>query len=133
MELIDYLTLAAFFVLGWYFGSKLTAAFHIRLFKMILEDLKISNADLIGVARRTGANFITPEQDAKLKAAEELDLEKIEIKVEKHNDTLYAFRTDNDQFLGQGSTREELIDAMAQRLKNVHLTVVEGNEYMKEA
>ena len=132
MELIDWITIAVIFALGFWAGQKVASAFHIKLFKMILEDLKITNSDLIKVARKTGAGFITPEQDAKLTAAEEADLEKIEIKVEKHGEMLYAFRKDNDQFLGQGSTREQLIDAMAQRLKNVHCTVVEGNEYMQQ-
>ena len=125
------LLLAAVFAAGWFIGSRLTAAFHIRLFKMILEDLKISNKDLIRVARENGAGFITEEQEAMLKAAEEDDLERIEIKVEKHNDTLYAFRKDNDAFLGQGSTREALVEAMAQRMRNVRCIVVEGEEYMK--
>ncbi len=126
-----FLLLAAVFAAGWFIGSRLTAAFHIRLFKMILEDLKISNKDLIRVARENGAGFITEEQEAMLKAAEEDDLERIEIKVEKHADTLYAFRKDNDAFLGQGSTREDLVEAMAQRMRNVRCIVVEGEEYMK--
>ncbi len=131
MEMIDYITLAVFFVAGWYVGHKLAVGFYLRLFKMILEDLGIDNKKLVEMARKHGAEFITPEHEAKFKEIEEADLEKIEIKVEKHNDTLYAFRKDNDAFLGQGATREDLIEAMAQKMKNVHLTVVEGNEYMK--
>ncbi len=119
------------FALGWYIGGKITAALHLRLFKLILEDLKISNADLINVARRTGADFITPEQEAKLDELENDGLEKIEIKVEKHGEMLYAFRNDNDQFIGQGTSREDLIKAMSERLRNVRCTVVEGSEYMK--
>ncbi len=119
------------FALGWYIGGKITAALHLRLFKLILEDLKISNADLINVARRTGADFITPEQEAMLKEAEEDGLERIEIKVEKHSETLYAFRKDNDKFLGQGSSREDLIAALEKNMTNVRLIVVEGDEHMK--
>ena len=126
--LIEY---AIMFALGWWLGSKITGHLQLLLFKQILTDLNISNADLVRVARKTGADFITPEQEATLKAAEEADLEQIEIKVEKHGEMLYAFRVDNDQFLGQGTTKESLVDAMAQRLKNVRCTVVEGNEYMK--
>jgi hypothetical protein len=119
------------FALGWYIGGKLTAALHIKMFKMILEDLKISNTDLINVARRSGADWMSPEQEAKLDELETAGLEKIEIKVEKHGEMLYAFRNDNDQFIGQGTSREDLIKAMAERLRNVHCTVVEGSEYMK--
>lgn len=129
MELfIEY---AIMFALGWWIGSKVTGTFQLMLFKQILTDLNISNKDLIRVARKTGADFITPEQEATLKAAEEADLDQIDIKVEKHGEMLYAFRADNDQFLGQGTTKESLVDAMAQRLRNVRCTVVEGHEYMK--
>jgi hypothetical protein len=126
-----FIELAIMFVLGWYIGGKLTAALHIKMFKMILEDLKISNTDLINVARRSGADWMSPEQEAKLDELETAGLEKIEIKVEKHGEMLYAFRNDNDQFIGQGTSREDLIKAMAERLRNVHCTVVEGSEYMK--
>ncbi len=128
---MEYIELAIMFALGWYIGGKITAFIHVKMFKMILEDLKVSDKDLINVARRTGAEFITPEQEAKFKELEDDGLEQIDIKVEKHSDTLYAFRKDNDQFLGQGSTREDLIEAMSKRMKNVRLIVVEGDEYMK--
>lgn len=126
-----FIELAIVFALGWYTGGKITAFIHVKKFKMILEDSKVSDKDLINVARRTGAEFITPEQEAKFKELEDDGLEQIDIKVEKHSDTLYAFRKDNDQFLGQGSTREDLIEAMSKRMKNVRLIVVEGDEYMK--
>lgn len=126
-----FIELLIVFGLGWYLGYKLSAVFHLRLFKMILEDMGIDNKKLVEFARKTGAEFITPEVDEQFKAIEEDGLEQIEIKVEKHSNTLYAFRKDNDQFLGQGSTKEDLIESMGQRLKNVRLTVVEGNEYMK--
>lgn len=119
------------FVCGWYVSSKVTAAFYLGMFKMILTDLKITNKDLVAMARKHGADFITEEQEATLKAAEESDLERIEIKVEKHGDMLYAFRVDNDKFLGQGTDPKALITEMSHHIKNVHCTVVEGEEYMK--
>ena len=33
----------------------------------------------------------------------------VEVKIEQHGDMLYAFRKEDDQFLGQGRDREELI------------------------
>ena len=128
---MEYIDLVIVFVLGWYIGGKLTAALHIRLFKLILEDLNISNKDLVNMARKHGAEFMTAEQEAQYKELEEDDLERIEIKVEKHSNTLYAFRKDNDQFLGQGASREDLIAAMGKHMKNVRLIIVEGDEHMK--
>lgn len=122
------------FSLGWWIGSKITGYFQLQVFKQILIDLKISNSELIRVARKDAPQFVQEQLDeleSQANAANESTLEQIDIKVEKHSDTLYAFRKDNDQFLGQGSTKDELITAMSQRMKNVRLTVVEGDEYMK--
>lgn len=123
------------FTLGWYLGSKISTYFHHQAFKSILKDLNISNADLIRVARKDAPDFVQAQLDqleSQANAADESTLEQIDIKVEKHSDTLYAFRKDNDQFLGQGSTKDELITAMGLRMKNVRLTVVEGEELLQK-
>lgn len=133
MELIDYITLAIFFALGFVVGWRINGAFHISLIKQLLADLGVTNQQLIKVAKDSAAHLGIEAQEKvrQLEAAAEDDLEQIDIKVEKHGEVLYAFRTDNDQFLGQGASREALIEAMSHRLKNVRLSVVEGNEYMK--
>lgn len=132
MELfIEYLIV---FSLGWYIGSKITGFFQLQVFKQVLKDLNVDNRDLIRVARKDAPEFMQEQLDqieSHVNAAENDNLERIEIKVEKHSNTLYAFRKDNDQFLGQGSSKEQLIAAMGQRMKNVRLIVVEGDEHMK--
>ena len=131
MELvIEYLIV---FALGWFIGSRITGFFQLQVFKQILIDLKIDNKDLIRVARKGAPEIIQQQLDqleSHVDAADEPTLEQIDIKVEKHNDTLYAYRNDTNEFLGQGSSKDALIEAMSQRMKNVRLTVVEGNEHM---
>lgn len=135
MELLDWLTLAVFFALGLTIGWKLSAGFHIHLLKQLLSDLGVTNQQLIKVAKDAAATLGVEEMRkvAEIEAqAQAIDgLEQIDIKVEKHGEVLYAFRKDNDAFLGQGSTKDQLIEAMSHRMKNVRLTVVEGHEYMK--
>ena len=129
--LIEYVIV---FSLGWYLGSKVTGYIQMKVFQQVLLDLKIDHKDLIRVARKDATEIMQTQLDeleSQVNAADVSTLEQIDIKVEKHSNTLYAFRKDNDQFLGQGSTKDELIEAMSQRMKNVRLTVVEGNEYMK--
>lgn len=125
MEMIDWITLAVFFGLGFWLGDKWATAVHLTAFKHILTELKIKNSDLIKVGLRSGIDLSEKDPDG------EPALDQIEIKVEKHGEMLYAFRKDNDQFLGQGTSREDLIKAMAERLRNVRCEVVEGSEYMK--
>lgn len=101
---------------GWW-ASKI---FHLHLLRSILKDLGVSQQDLLSLLNRS-------EEES----SDDPELDQIDIKIEKHSNTLYAFRKDNDQFLGQGNSKEQLIEAMAQRMKNVRLIVVEGREYME--
>jgi hypothetical protein len=128
MELvIEYLIV---FALGWFIGSRITGFFQLQVFKQILIDLKIDNKDLIRVARKGAPEIIQQQLDQLESHVDAAGLEQIDIKVEKHNDTLYAYRKDTNEFLGQGSSKDDLIAAMAHRVKDVRLTVVEGNEHM---
>lgn len=128
MELvIEYLIV---FALGWFIGSRITGFFQLQVFKQILIDLKIDNKDLIRVARKGAPEIIQQQLDQLESHVDAAGLDQIDIKVEKHNDTLYAYRNDTNEFLGQGSSKDALIEAMSQRMKNVRLTVVEGNEHM---
>jgi hypothetical protein len=128
MELvIEYLIV---FALGWFIGSRITGYFQLQVFKQLLVDLKIDNKDLIRVARKGAPAIIQQQLDQLESHVDAAGLEQIDIKVEKHNDTLYAYRKDTNEFLGQGSSKDALIEAMSQRMKNVRLTVVEGNEHM---
>ena len=114
MEYIDYLIC---FVVGVWVGKKLHEILFQAMMHRAMKELGLTNNDL----RR-----ISEHMDQKLKEqdGEESDgLTTIEIKVEKHNDTLYAFRKDNDAFLGQGATREDLINRLAIKMKNVKLTI----------
>ena len=128
MELvIEYLIV---FALGWFIGSRITGYFQLQVFKQLLIDLKIDNKDLIRVARKGAPEIIQQQLDQLESHVDAAGLEQIDIKVEKHNDMLYAYRKDTNEFLGQGSSKDDLIAAMTHRVKNVRLTVVEGNEYM---
>ena len=130
MDLIEFVII---FILGFWLGWKLQGYLMIGMLKQLLNDLGVTNQQLIKVAKDAAATLgvEAEEKVRELEAKANDGLEQIEIKVEKHGEVLYAFRKDNDAFLGQGSNKEQLIEAMSLRMKNVRLTVVEGNEYMK--
>ena len=58
--------------------------------------------------------------------------EEIHVKIEKHGSALYMFRKDNDQFLGQGNSREELIELLGKKMTNVRLLIAkeDGSEHI---
>ena len=49
--------------------------------------------------------------------------ERVQIKVEQVGAELYAYRKDDGLFLGQGSTKELLIERLADKLKDVRLMI----------
>lgn len=118
MSLLDWVTLAIFFMAGWWAGSKVTAAIHRSILRDLLDELGVTAAQLKKVQLRMLKKVGLADPEA---AAEHKGQEVVEIKIEKHADTLYVFRKDNDQFLGQGSTPEELVRRMGEKLRNVRL------------
>ena len=112
MELL--ITAFVAFYLGWKISSWISAL----SFREILKELKITDQQLEKLSGRYGLGSKDESSEPKAREPEE-----ITIKVEQHQGVLYAFRIENDEFLGQGKTREELVEGMAKRFKNVKFTV----------
>lgn len=103
----DYLDLVLVGVVCGYIGYRVSDYMH-----------QITITDLL---RRAG---VTPDKlesimadlraeiDGVTSDAEPTDADAIEIRIEQHNDTLYAYRKDNEEFLGQGQDRVSLIERL---------------------
>jgi len=107
------ITLIVGLVIGWKAGSFITAL----SFTEILKELGVKDDQVRKLARKY--KISSDEEPEKT----EREPEEIVIKVEEHSGVLYAFRIENDEFLGQGKTRDELVDGLAKRFKNVKFTV----------
>lgn len=118
------------FALGWWLGAKVTTFFHVAAFKKILEELGVSNDQLRKLGLRVARDLgVTPPSD--LNQPED-GLEVIHIKLEQHQGQIYAFRKDNDGFLGQGTDRDSLIQHLKQRMNNVRLIIDEGGDLLQK-
>jgi hypothetical protein len=51
----------------------------------------------------------------------------LEITIEQHSNTLYAYRKDTAEFLAQGATRDELIKVISSKVSNVTLVIAEAD------
>lgn len=113
-------------ILGFFVGFRVNEHIH----RTIISD----------IFKRAG---VTPEklQEMMLEMQKEIgiepdeaDMPRVEIKIEQHNGQLYAFRKDNDQFLGQGSDRDSLLKTIAEKFNNVTLVIAEadGAGHIKE-
>lgn len=121
----DTLLFIIVFACGGYVGYKLNEMLMVHIFRKMLEDAGITDAQL---------NQFATHWKAKLGTEDETDaLEDIEVKIEKHNDQLYAFKLENNEFIAQGKTKEDLLTAIEQRMTNVKLIISpeHGAEFVK--
>ncbi len=105
------------FLLGWFIGSLVTRIWLTLSFREILKDL--------GVTEQQLRKLLDP--DTKDSSTGEAALTAMEIKIEEVQGTLYAYRLDNNQFLGQGPDRDQLIERLKENLTNVRLIITEDN------
>lgn len=91
---------AVAFVIGWVLGSFFMAIKQAQAFKSILNDLGVTTEQLLKLKQRLDLADDAPETPRE---------NVVEVKLEQHSGMIYAFRKDNDQFLGQGTDREQLI------------------------
>lgn len=110
MEFLDYLIV---FFVGVWVGKKLHDLLFRAMMARAMKELGITEDDLVKLTEK-----MTQSEDA-----ENDGFDVIDIKVEQHNGSLYAFRKDNDAFLGQGDSREDLINRLAEKMKNVRLLI----------
>jgi hypothetical protein len=55
----------------------------------------------------------------------------IKIKLEQHQGTLFAYRADTDEFVGQGTDRDTLATSIAHRFKGVRVEILNGELLQK--
>lgn len=113
------------FIVGLYIGFKINDVVMRHTFSKMLDEAGVTKKDMEKFVAHWQPIIESPEE-----GSENPELEHIEIKIEKHGGCLYAFRRDNDQFLGQGETKEDLIARMGEKLRNVNLSVTEGSEFI---
>ena len=114
------------FVAGFYAGWKVNDVVMRFTFGRMMEEAGVTDKDLDKLIKHW-----KPKMEGE---AAEQATDSIEIKIEKHGEMLYAFKMENDEFIGQGKNREELLDVFRKRFNNVTFTVSKehGFEYIKD-
>ena len=107
------------FAAGWYAGSTVTTHLLALSFRQILNDLGVKNEQLRKLATDVGVEL----PDVNENTADGDALTPVEVTIEQHQGVLYAYRKDNQQFLGQGTDRAGLIDSISRRMTDVRLII----------
>jgi len=114
--LINYILVAG---ISFWVGYKISSVISAAAFRDILKDLGVSEEKILNLNKAYEGE--DPEETSTT------SLEEIEVRIEQHQGQLYAFRTDNDTFLGQGSDRDALIKRLTENLTDVRLIISEDN------
>ncbi len=85
----------------------------------LFKDLGITDQQLRDVLRKHGVEVEVEEPAAPSKT--------LEIRIEKHQGVLFAYRCDTQEFLGQGNDQEALITSIKNRIRDVRLVISEQN------
>jgi len=104
--------------MAFWAGWKISQAWHLFTFKQILQDLKISNTMLAQLAKKQGIELAQEDKED-----ENANLPILEVRVEKTDLGLFAYRRDNSLYLARGKDREELMANMVNNLTNVRVIV----------
>ena len=116
-------------VMALYIGFKVGEAWYLYTFRQILEDLNIKQSDLRKLAENKGINLSeVPKEEEDPNS----DLPVLEVRVEKTDLGLFAYRKDNSLFLARGADRQELMDNLVANLNNVRVIVrkEDGGDYI---
>jgi hypothetical protein len=114
-----FLVIIVAFAFGWYMGNLVTTYLLALSFKQILNDLGVKNSQLRKLALDVGVDV----PDVNQNTADGVGLTPLEVTIEQHQGVLYAYRKDNQQFLGQGTDREGLIASISKRMTDVRLII----------
>jgi hypothetical protein len=117
MELLILVVIA--FAFGWYAGSWVTTHLLALSFRQILTDLGVKNSQLRQLAENVGVEL----PDVNANTADGNTLTPLEVTIEQHQGVLYAYRKDNQQFLGQGTDQTTLVDSISKRMTDVRLII----------
>ncbi len=126
---MDIFTLIAVAVIAGLVGYRIADHLH----KSVMADL-LDRAGVTPEKMEQIMKDLQSEINGEEGSATEQEFPNLEITIEQHSNTLYAFRKDTAEFLAQGATRDELIEMISKKVSNVTLVIAEadGAQLIKE-
>ena len=115
------LAVALGFVIGW----RVNEHIHQEILTDLLKRAGVTAEDLEKALDKLSTEIDQPPA---------ADTTKVYVRVERVNEQIFMFRKDNNEFLAQGTTARDLLDALTKRFKDMEFTVTkeDGAELLKE-
>lgn len=108
-------------IVGYVIGSKVMGLWMRISFRELMRELDIKPEQLRAVLIRHGVDPAAVVEEIPTPA------NTLEIRIEKHQGVLFAYRCDTQEFLGQGNDQEALITSIKNRIRDVRLVISEQN------
>jgi hypothetical protein len=124
--MIDWFISFAVFIAGAAWGWLLCYRWHTKMIGEILERAGVTDDKLRTLITDLRSELPKDHEDA---------LPDVEVKIEQHGGQLYAYRVDNDEFLGQGADRDTLLAAINEKAKtnfNMIVRKEQGGELLQK-
>ena len=115
---MDYLELIIVFVLGCYVGWKIQEKLMFMTMVDMFAKAGITHKDLDKFVGHWKKELDVEDEDLR---------EVVEIRVEQHGLNLYAYRKDNQEFIGQGNSKELLITRLGETMTGKKLLISEDD------
>ena len=134
---MDFVILLILFVVGFILGAKTMNLFHNHMIRNILRELGITPAQLKQVEQKLMADLENQDPELAQKIREDHEarvadsLPVMKVKLEQHQGTLFAYRADTEEFVGQGTDRDTLATSIAHRFKGVRVEILNGELLQK--
>jgi hypothetical protein len=103
------------FTVGGFLAWRVCSAFMLSAFTSLMRRLGIKDRQLRELHPQLFEDPDTVEQQPQDP--------RIQIRLEQHSDTIYAFRADTEQFLAQAPNQEELFDRISKRFPKENFVI----------
>ena len=120
------LVVVVLMTLGFVIGCWISAAFHRSIMREFLKELGYDTEEKLRDLHDRLALKLTADNSAAV-AGKPV----IKIRLEQHQGILFAYREDDQTFLGQGNTREDLVASIMHRIRGCTIEIVNG-ELLRE-
>jgi hypothetical protein len=120
------LVVVVLMTLGFIIGAWVSSIFHRSIMRGFLKELGYDTPEKLRELHERLAKKLTADNSAALDGKPV-----IKIRLEQHQGILFAYREDDQTFLGQGNTREALIASIMHRIRGCTVEIVNG-ELLRE-
>jgi len=124
---MDIIVLAIMFVvMGVIIGSWISHLFHRAIMREFLKELGYDTEEKLKQLHDSLAEKLTADRSAAVGGKPV-----IKIRLEQHQGIIFAYREDDQTFMGQGNTREDLVASIMHRIRGCTIEIVNG-ELLKD-